>query len=95
MLRSISHWGIRALALGLTVLIVSLYYDRPFIEAVVPMLFAAEFFTHSVFNASLHDRILFGEWRGQGEGHEENPERGDFDDGVAFKNVVSLDGYRR
>jgi len=31
MLRSISHWVIRALALGLTVLILSLYYDRPFI----------------------------------------------------------------
>ncbi len=95
MLRSISHWGIRALVLGLTVLIVSLYYDRPFIEALVPMLFAAEFFTHSVFNASLHDRILFGEWRGHGEGHEDGLETGDFDDGVAFKNVVSLDGYRR
>ena len=91
MLRSISHWVIRALALGLTVLIVSLYYDRPFIEALVPMLFAAEFFTHSVFNASLHDRILFGEWRGGGEGHE----LGDLDDGAVFKNVVSLDGYRR
>jgi len=41
------------------------------------MLFAAEFFAHSVFNASLHERILFGDWRGEGEGSEDGLERGD------------------
>jgi len=95
MLRSISHWVIRALALGLTVLIRSLYYDRPFIEALVPMLFAAEFFTHSVFNASLHDRILFGPDAGEAAGGlAESPDQHEHLD-LNAELYVSLDGYRR
>ena len=91
MLSLISHWTIRVLALGVSVLIVYLFHAEPFVEALFFMLIAAEFFAYGLFNASLHDRLVFGNWKGPDDYEEDDDESAE----SVSQKVIELDGYRR
>lgn len=91
MLSLISHWTIRVLALGVSLLIVHLFHAEPFVEALFFMLIAAEFSVHGLFNSSPHDRLVFGTWKGPDDYAEDDDEQSE---SVSAK-VVELDGYRR